>query len=103
MKILFTYVTCKNAAEARKIGTALVEKKLAACAVVVPKVESFYLWKGKKRKASEAILFLKSALRNKAALEKEIRGMHSYEVPCILFFNAVCGEDYGKWLENAVK
>ncbi len=103
VKILFTYVTCKNAAEAKKIGRALVKKKLAACAVVVPKAESFYFLGGKLHNTKEALLFLKSSAESKAGLEKTVRAMHSYEVPCILFFKAECSKDYGKWLNDAVE
>lgn len=100
-KMLFIYVTCKNASEAEKIGEMLVKKRLVACAVVVPKAKSIFRWNGKIVKASESLLFLKSAARNKAKLEAEVKKLHSYEVPCIVFFNARGSADYEKWVERA--
>ena len=98
--MLFVYVTCKNAAEAGKIGESLVKKRLAACATVIPSAKSFFFWHGKLQKTREALLFLKTLGKNKAALEKQIKKMHSYDVPCILFFKPGTTKEYGKWIEN---
>ena len=43
-KLIFT--TCKNEAEARMLGKALVEKKLAACVNILPAMSSIYMWEG---------------------------------------------------------
>ena len=98
--MLFVYVTCKNESEAEKIGLAVVKKKLAACAVVVPRVKSFFRWKGRLEKASEALLLLKASARNKKRLEKEILRMHSYEIPCVLFFKPLASTKYAAWVEG---
>ena len=45
--IRMIYITTGRLEEARKIGSALVEEKLAACANIVPGMESIYHWKGK--------------------------------------------------------
>ncbi|MBS3070299.1 divalent-cation tolerance protein CutA [Candidatus Micrarchaeota archaeon] len=103
MKILFCYVTCRNEAEAENIGEALVKGKLAGCAVVLHHAKSFFAWNGSVQRTAEALLLLKAPLRNKRKLEKEIKKMHSYDIPCILSWSAECSEDYGRWLENAVK
>ncbi|MEM4255152.1 MAG: divalent-cation tolerance protein CutA [Candidatus Norongarragalinales archaeon] len=103
MKILFCYVTCKNAKEAEELAHALVEKKTAACSVAVHDARSFFAWKGHPQRTSESVLFLKTLPKNRKKLEREIRKMHSYETPCIIFFNAECSEDYWRWLKNVVK
>ena len=103
MKILFCYVTCRNEAEAEKIGEGLVKGKLAGCAVVMHHVKSFFAWNGSVQRTAEALLFLKAPLRNKRKIEAAIKKMHSYDIPCIIFLNAECTEDYGRWMENAVK
>lgn len=38
--------TCATTQEARKGATLLLEKRLIACANIIPQVESLYLWKG---------------------------------------------------------
>jgi len=38
--------TVANAEEASRLGRALVEERLAACATLIPAVESIYRWQG---------------------------------------------------------
>ena len=98
--MLLVYVTCKNAKEAEKIGSAMVKKRLAACAVVIPKARSFFFWKGRMEKTTESLLLIKAISKNKKLLEKEIKKMHSYEIPCILFFTPEASRDYAAWVEK---
>ena len=53
-------VTCGSIAEARRIGRNVVEKRLAACANLVPGVESIYTWKGKVERAREILIVIKT-------------------------------------------
>ena len=77
------YVTTASAHEAGKIGRALVEERLAACANILTGMTSVYRWQGKVEQGSETVLLLKtSAARQEAAIAR-IRALHSYEVPCI--------------------
>ena len=73
--------TAANPDEARVLGRALVEEQLAACATVIPAVESIYRWKGNIESASETMLLLKTGVDQLAALEARLRQLHSYEVP----------------------
>lgn len=97
------YVTTKNQKEALAIGSKLIEKKLAACINIIPAMISRFEWKGKIETGKESILIVKSLAHKKEILIKEIKQMHSYSVPCILFFDASGGnKDYLHWLENGV-
>ena len=55
-------------AEAQKIANALLEKRLIACANILPEIHSSYLWKGKLETAKESLLIIKT----RKALEKKI-------------------------------
>ena len=78
-------VTCKSKREARKIVTALVQKRLAACGNILESpVSSIYRWKGKIEQAKEYLVLLKSTRKAFAALEREVADLHSYEVPEII-------------------
>ncbi|MFM7346828.1 MAG: divalent cation tolerance protein CutA, partial [Tagaea sp.] len=44
MDIRLLYVTCASDAEARALGRALVEARLAACCNLLPGMESVYRW-----------------------------------------------------------
>lgn len=97
------FVACKNSKEARKIAKALLHKRLAACANIIPKVESHYRWKGKIENAGEALLILKTRKKLRAKVEKEIKKLHSYELPAIEFIEAKAGKEIEKWIGTETK
>ncbi|HEY4816117.1 MAG TPA: divalent-cation tolerance protein CutA [Candidatus Acidoferrum sp.] len=96
-------VTCASIAEARSIGRSVVEKKLAACANIVPKVESIYRWKGKVERAQEVLVVMKTNAKRLSELEREVNRGHSYEVPEFIVLPVVAGSrEYLKWLGESV-
>jgi periplasmic divalent cation tolerance protein len=102
--MILTYITCKNKKEADTIGVVLLEKKLAVCFVVIPKVEAVYWWKGKKEKSSEAILLVKTIGKKFLQIEREVKKVHSYDIPCILEIPiGRVHKPYLKWFKEASK
>jgi periplasmic divalent cation tolerance protein len=97
---LLCFVTCKNSAEARRIASALLEKRLVACANLVPSIESHYRWKGKLEKAEEGLLILKTKRELQNKVEEEIKKLHSYELPVIEFVEANVGKAVQEWTEG---
>ena len=96
------YVTCKDNNEAKKIAKYLLKKKIIACANIFP-INSLYRWKGKLQKDKEFVLLAKTQKNKLYSLEKEVKGIHSYEIPCILQINAKANKVYGEWLKNELK
>ncbi|HEV2615453.1 MAG TPA: divalent-cation tolerance protein CutA [Candidatus Acidoferrales bacterium] len=98
-------VTFGSAREARRVARAVVDARLAACAnIVASPVKSIYRWKGKVETASEVLVVIKSTQRRFPALEREIRRLHSYEVPEIVALPIVAGSKaYLEWIEEAVR
>ena len=97
-------VTCETAKQARKIGRALVEAELAACANIceVP-VESIYRWTGRVQSAREFLMILKTTRKRFAAMEREVRRLHSYEVPEIIALPVERGSrGYLEWVSQSV-
>lgn len=96
-------VTCGSAAEARKIAEGVVANRLAACVNLLPKVRSIYRWRGKVERAEEFLLFVKTTRSRLGPLEREIKRLHSYEVPEFLVLAVDQGSrDYLRWLaENS--
>lgn len=76
------YVTAADAAEARRIGRAMVEARLAACANVFDGMVPIFGWEGKVEEGAEAALILKTTAERAEALVAAVEAMHSYEVPC---------------------
>ncbi len=101
----FVFVTCGSLTEARRIARAVVSKRLAACAnVVMTPVESVYRWKGKVEKAREFLMVLKTTSKRLPALEKEVKRLHSYDVPEFIALSITAGStDYLGWLQENVR
>lgn len=96
-------VTCGSIAEARRIGRAVVAKKLAACANIVSGVESIYRWKGKVERAPEVLVIMKTTAARLRELEREVKRLHSYDVPEFIVLPIVAGsQEYLRWIgENS--
>ncbi len=97
----FVYVTCGSKAEAKEIGQVLVGNRLAACANILPGMESIYWWDGKLTSDKEVILIVKTTeavLNNLIAAVKKI---HSYDVPCVVALPIEGGNpDFLQWIHS---
>jgi periplasmic divalent cation tolerance protein len=99
-QVLVILVTVESQKEAIKIGEGMVNAKLAACANIIPRIQSIYRWNGKVVKAQEVLLILKSTKIRYRALEKAIKAMHTYEIPEIIALPVERGLDhYVKWVQ----
>ncbi len=99
MDFRWLYVTAASRDEAKKIGRAVVEERLAACANVIDGMESIYWWDGKLNEDREAVLILKTRADLVAAVVAKIKTLHSYSVPCVVALPILDGNpDYLRWL-----
>jgi len=98
-------VTCGTLSESRKIARDVVQRRLAACVNVVRSpMNSYYVWKGKLEVAREYLLVMKTTLNRLPQLEKEVKRLHSYEVPEFIALPVAAGsKDYLRWLESSVR
>ena len=98
-EILFAYITCKDVAEARRIGRGLVDEGLAACVNILPGMESHYRWNGKVESAQEVVLIAKTRAEARETLLERVLERHSYETPCVVFLPVAGGNpDYLDWI-----
>jgi len=96
--------TAASLDEARRLGQTLVEEHLAACATLVPAVESIYRWQGEIETSSEVLLILKSASDQLAALQTRLHQIHSYQTPEFLVLPVESGSPaYLEWLHECVR
>ena len=97
-------VTCGSPQVARRIANAVVGKRLAACVNFVGSpVESIYAWKNKVEKAREYLLVMKTTVARLAELEREVKRLHSYELPEFIALPISEGSaSYLSWLSDSV-
>lgn len=100
--MILVYITCKDEEEARKISMHLVKNRFAACTNMFP-IRSMYWWKGKLEETEEYVVIAKTINENYEKIEKEIRKIHSYEVPCIIKMDVDVNEEYGNWIKKETK
>ena len=95
--------TTGNEAEARKIAHELIERQLAACVNIVPRIQSVYRWEGKVETAEEYLLVIKTTKSRSAEVQAAIRELHSYDLPeCIVISLEGGSAEYLKWIEDSV-
>ncbi|MBW2970541.1 divalent-cation tolerance protein CutA [Candidatus Woesearchaeota archaeon] len=98
--MITVYITCSDHKEAKRISLHLLEKKMVACANLFP-ITSFYWWKNKIQQSGETVILAKAPERNFKEIEKEVKKLHSYKVPCICAWKAAhVNKDYSDWVEN---
>ena len=100
-EVLVVLTTWPDADAARTAGRTLVEEKLAACANIIPGVESIYRWEGKVETSGEVLMILKTTVARYQMLETRIRALHSYELPEIVSLRVTDGlPAYLRWVEQ---
>jgi len=98
-EILLALSTFPDAETARKISNQLVTEKFAACANILPAVESIYRWKEKIESGNETLVLFKLSENRQSAFQEKLRSLHPYEVPEIIFVPISSGlPEYLHWV-----
>ena len=98
---LTVLITAPDEENAARIGRALVEERLAACANIIKGVRSIYRWKEEIFDEPECMLLIKTAADKFALLEKRVRELHPYEVPEVIAVKISEGsKQYLDWIEE---
>ena len=102
--IVIVLVTAPDLAIARKIAKAVLKLRIAACANIVPRIESHYWWKGKLEASAEVLIIFKSTKAKLAALESTVVANHPYETPEVISFPlSSSNAKYLKWLTDSAR
>jgi periplasmic divalent cation tolerance protein len=100
-KILLALSTFPNAEIARRISNQLVSERFAACANILPSVESIYRWKGNMESENETLVFFKVSEDRQSTFQDKLRSLHPYDVPEIIFVPVASGlPEYLQWVSN---
>ena len=81
--IVFLYVTAPDTSTAEKLARAAVSARLAACANILPNMQSVYRWEGEVQQDDETVILLKTTQSAAPALRALVVAQHPYDTPCI--------------------
>ena len=96
-------LTAASREEAARLAEMLVGARLAACVQILPEMESVYWWQGAIQREPEHLLLAKTTAGRFAALEREVRALHSYETPEIVALPVTgISAPYLEWLAGSV-
>ena len=97
-----TLLACSTFPEietARRIAQQLVTENLAACANLIPAVESIYRWQDKIENAQEVFGLFKTTATCYTAFQERLQALHPYDVPEIICLRIEDGlPEYLRWV-----
>ena len=83
---------------ARRISRQLVAENFAACANIVPAIESIYRWQGKIEEGNETLVLFKTTAARSAAFQEKLKTLHPYDVPEIICLRSPGIGQYLRWV-----
>jgi len=97
-------VTAPDLETARLLAGHALEARLAACANLVPALESHYWWQGKLERGAEVLVIFKTTRPRLVALEKLVLRHHPYDTPEFVVLPLAAGNTrYLDWLSASVR
>ena len=97
-------VTAPDLKTARRLARAALGERLAACANVIPGLESHYWWQGKIESSREVLILFKTRAACLRKLERLILDGHPYDTPEFVVLQLSAGsERYLAWLARETK
>ena len=97
--MVLVYCPCPNLAEAKRLGHALLDAKLAGCINILTGMVSLYDWQGAREEAEEIVLIAKTTSANATKVRAHLEAEHPYEVPAVLVIElADVNAPYRDWL-----
>jgi len=104
MKFVQVLWSSGSISEARFVSRYLVEKRLVACAQILPWVESVYMWNNSLDTVQESVVLLKTREEYVKQIEEVIQANTSYELPEILVTPIDGGlQKYLSWIEESTQ
>jgi periplasmic divalent cation tolerance protein len=98
MKLVALCTTVGNVDDARRLATAAVKRRLAAC-VHIDAIESVYRWQGAVQHDGEQRLMFKTSEAAAPALRQLILEMHPYELPALYALELTePSDEYAAWV-----
>ena len=104
MAYCLVYMMAETVEEARALGRALVEARLAACANVIPGMIPIFWWEGAVQEGSEAVLIAKTRRDLLDELTAFVKAEHGYDCPCFVALPIEAGNpDFLDWIGSETR
>jgi periplasmic divalent cation tolerance protein len=84
MSTKMVYMTAGSLDEAKVIGKELVKSRTAACVNIIEGMQSIYRWEGRIEEDREVVVIAKTSQERLDELIHTVKGIHSYDCPCIV-------------------
>lgn len=100
---LVVLVTAPDLKTARKLAQGALAARLIACANLVPRIESHYMWQGKAEQSVEVLMVMKTTADRVGELETFILANHPYDTTEFLVLPVQAGAaKYLDWISASV-
>jgi periplasmic divalent cation tolerance protein len=100
---MLVLTTTGNEAEAHRIAQELVDRRLAACVNIIPRIHSVYRWGSKVESGEEFLLLIKTRETRRAEVQSVISELHSYQLPeCVALSIEAGSQQYLNWIDDSV-
>ena len=102
MQIALLLTTVAKKSDARRLASAALQHRAAACIQILPGLESHYAWKGKKVISREYLLLAKTTQRKSKSLEKLWEKIHPYDCPELVTLSGQAAAPYARWIQASL-
>lgn len=101
MSVSLFYIPCDNSNTAKIIAKKLLEKKLIACANIIPHIHSIYSLNNEIVEDHEVILILKTKSSICDKCREIISKLHPYDIPSIISIDDVkTNYSFENWINS---
>jgi periplasmic divalent cation tolerance protein len=83
-RAVLVYTTWPSIVEAEAAGRKIVERRLAACINILPRMISHYWWEGKIERAEEVVMMIKTRAALAEQVTAAVKELHSFTTPAVM-------------------
>ena len=102
MQISILLTTVAKKSDARRLATASLQHRSAACIQIISGIESHFVWKGKKSTCREFLVLAKTTTRKLRSLETLWKKIHPYDCPELITLSGRAATSYARWVQASV-
>ncbi len=99
--LLLVVTTEGDLKKAKKLGKAILQRKLAAC-INFSHVNSIYWWKNELEENAEVKLVIKTSIDMENKILDFIGSSHSYSLPELICIKGSSNKKYIEWIEDCI-